>query len=103
MIGQHHHLNGHEFEQTLGDSEEQGSRGCCSPWDHNELDTTQQVNNDTHARVWPGLRNADQDQEAMAEALGELPNQWGQLNVKTNQKMCQVPWELEVPEKATSS
>ena len=40
MIGQHHHLSGHEFEQTLGDSEEQGSRGCCSLWDHKESDTT---------------------------------------------------------------
>ena len=26
------HLNGHEFEQTLGDSEGQGSQVCCSPW-----------------------------------------------------------------------
>ena len=25
-------LNGHEFEQTLGDSEGQGSLACCSPW-----------------------------------------------------------------------
>ena len=33
MIGWHHHqLNGHEPEQTPGDSEEQGSLACCSPW-----------------------------------------------------------------------
>ena len=32
MIGWHHWLNGHEFEQTLGDSEGQGSQLCCSPW-----------------------------------------------------------------------
>ena len=31
MIGWHHQLNGHEFEQTLGYSEEQGSLVCCSP------------------------------------------------------------------------
>ena len=31
MVGWHHQLNGHEFEQTLGDSEGQGSRACCSP------------------------------------------------------------------------
>ena len=30
MIGWHHQLNGHEFEQTLGDSERQGSLECCS-------------------------------------------------------------------------
>ena len=32
MVGWHHQLNGHEFEQTLGDSEGQGSLACCSPW-----------------------------------------------------------------------
>ena len=32
MVGWHHRLNGHEFEQTLGDSEGQGSMVCCSPW-----------------------------------------------------------------------
>ena len=31
MVGCHHWHNGHEFEQILGDSEEQGSLGCCSP------------------------------------------------------------------------
>ena len=30
MVGWHHHLNGHEFEQILGDSEGQGSLACCS-------------------------------------------------------------------------
>ena len=34
MVRQHHQLNGHELEQTSGDSEGQGSRACCSPWDH---------------------------------------------------------------------
>ena len=34
MIGWHHRLNGHEFEQTLGDGEGQGSLVCCSPWGH---------------------------------------------------------------------
>jgi len=32
MVGWHHRLNGHEFEQTPGDSEGQGSLTCCSPW-----------------------------------------------------------------------
>ena len=45
MVGRHHHLNGHEFEQILGDSEGQGSLTCCSPWGHKESDTTQQLNN----------------------------------------------------------
>ena len=31
-VGWHHRLNGHEFEQTPGDSEGQGHLACCSPW-----------------------------------------------------------------------
>ena len=42
MVGWHHWLSGHEFEQTPGDSEGQGSLACCSPWGRKESDTTQQ-------------------------------------------------------------
>ena len=45
MIGGHHQLNEHEFEQTLGDSEGQGSMACCSPWGRKELDMAQGQNN----------------------------------------------------------
>ena len=40
MVGWHHQLNGHEFEQTPGDSEGQKSLECCSPWGCKELDMT---------------------------------------------------------------
>ena len=40
MVGWHHRLNGHEFEQTLGDSEGQECLACDSPWDLKELDMT---------------------------------------------------------------
>ena len=36
MVGWHHQHNGHEYEQTLGDSEGQGSLEWCSPWGHKE-------------------------------------------------------------------
>ena len=39
MLRWHHQLNEHEFEQTLGDSEGQGSLGCCSSWGLKELGT----------------------------------------------------------------
>ena len=39
MVGWHHRLNGHEFEQTVGNSEGQGSLACCSPWGCKESDT----------------------------------------------------------------
>ena len=40
MVGWHHCLNGHKFEQALEDSEGQGSLARCSPWGHKESDTT---------------------------------------------------------------
>ena len=43
MVGWHHQLNGHEFEQTQGDGDEQESLECCSPWGHKESDTTEQL------------------------------------------------------------
>ena len=39
MVGWHHQLNGHEFEQALGDSERQGNLMFCSPWGCEESDT----------------------------------------------------------------
>ena len=43
MVGWHHRFNGHEFEQTLGNSEGQGSLACCSAWSHKESDRTYQL------------------------------------------------------------
>ena len=44
MVGWHHWLDGHEFEQALGVGDEQGSLPCCSPWGRKELDMTEQMN-----------------------------------------------------------
>ena len=45
MGGWHHRLNGHESEQTRGDSEGKGSLACCNPWGCKESDTTEKLNN----------------------------------------------------------
>ena len=45
MVGWHHQLNRHEFEQALGVSEGQGSLACCSPWGCKQSDRTEQLNN----------------------------------------------------------
>ena len=45
MNGWHYRLSGHEFEETPGDSEGQGSLVCCSPWGHKESDTTEPLKN----------------------------------------------------------
>ena len=44
MVGWHHRLDGHEFEEALGVGDGQGSLVCCSPWGHRELDTTERLN-----------------------------------------------------------
>ena len=45
MIGWHHWLNGHEFEQALGDGEGHGSLACCSQWGCKLSDRIEQMNN----------------------------------------------------------
>ena len=45
MVGWYHQLNGHEFEQILGDGEGQGSLVYCSSWGHKELNTTWLLSN----------------------------------------------------------
>ena len=44
MIGWHHQLNGHEFEQTPGDGDGWGGLACCDSWGHKESDMTAQLN-----------------------------------------------------------
>ena len=51
VVGWHHGLNGHELEQTLGDSEGQGSLACCSPWGHKQPDMTERLNKSFHLNL----------------------------------------------------
>ena len=44
MAGQHHGLNGHEFEQTLGVGDGQGGLVCCGPWGRKGSDMIKQLN-----------------------------------------------------------
>ena len=48
MVRWHHQLNGHELEQTLGDSKGQESLVYCSPWDRKESNMTLQLNNNSY-------------------------------------------------------
>ena len=60
MIGWHHRLNGHQFEQALGDGEGQGSLACCSPCGGKELDMTERLNNNNKAKYI--MRNVGLDE-----------------------------------------
>ena len=48
MVGWHHRLNGHEFEQVPVAGDGQGGLVCCSPWGHKESDTTEWLNNNNN-------------------------------------------------------
>ena len=61
MVGWHHQLDGHAFEQDLGVGDRQGSLACCSPWGCKKLDTTEQLNWTELAMLnsWPKLFKGD--------------------------------------------
>ena len=45
IVGWHHWLNGHEFEEALGDGDGQASLACCSPWSRKQSDKTERLHN----------------------------------------------------------
>ena len=53
MVREHHQLSGHKFEQTLVDSEGQGSLVCYRPWGHKKLDRTQRLSSSKVRRDVP--------------------------------------------------
>ena len=59
MVGWHHRLSRHGFEQTPGDSEGQGSLMCCSPWGCKESDTTLQLNKREHYEEEGSIYNTE--------------------------------------------
>ena len=62
--------NGHEFGQTLGDGDGQGSLACCSPWDDKESGTTKQLNNNALINVGSNRKDGFQ------QTSWKLTNQW---------------------------
>ena len=52
MVGWYHRLNGHEFDQALGDGEGQGNLVCCRPWGCKELDVIGWLNNNNDQWCW---------------------------------------------------
>ena len=53
MVGWHHQLNGHEFEQAPGVGDGQRGLACCGQWGHKESDTTEQLNQHHHITEMP--------------------------------------------------
>ena len=70
MVGWHQPLNGHEFEQALGDGEGQGGLVCCSPWGRKELDTTERLNRPELSLVPKSMLNNHPPQHIYKDSLG---------------------------------
>ena len=70
MVGWHHQLNGHEFEQALGVADGQGSLVCCSPWGHKE----------TRLSDWTEL-NVEKRASPAALVVKDLPANAGDIKM----------------------
>ena len=81
IVGWHHWLNGHEFEQTPGD-EGQGSLVCCSPWGHKESDMTEWLNNNNSLNLPFGI-------QGKSRRLNELYC----LQIRKRDMKKTFPWE----------
>ena len=89
MVGWHHRLNGHEFEQASGVGDRQGGLACCSPWGHKESDMTEWL-------TWTDgfMRNLEK-----VEMTGSLPA-WDTLLTLVSSVLgtcCWIkPWTLDL-------
>ena len=86
MVGWHHQLNGHEFEQTQGDSEGQGSLVCCSPCGHKELDTF---------LVAQLVKTLPAMQETWVRSLGWEDPLEGEMATHSSIPAWRIPWTEE--------
>ena len=78
MVGWHHQLNGHEFEQALGVGDAQGSLVCCSPWGHKDSDTTEWLN---WTEYGPAVTCSPRTRAPRPDALGQLCDLHGLTDV----------------------
>ena len=85
MVGWHHRLDGHEFEQALVVGDRQGGLACCSPLGRKELDTTELNRTDPLQYSWASL---------LAQLVKNPPAKW-EIWVQS------LGWE-DVPEKGTA-
>ena len=88
MVGWHHWLDGHEFEQALGVGDGQGSLECCSPWGCKELDTTEWTELGT---VIPSLGFPDGASDK------EPPCQCRRLGCELEPWVRKIPWRRAWP------
>ena len=84
MVGQHHQLNGHEFVQTPGDSEGQGSLACYSSWGCKDVDLKAEQHNSNYP-----LSSLDPTSVLSPELQGSAILGFGSLSPLNSQDKCQ--------------
>ena len=77
MIGWHHQLNRHEFEQAPGVGDERGSLVCCSPWGHKESDMAERLS-------WTELKNYELEMDYIE--FHQLLLSWSQKDIQQDRK-----------------
>ena len=72
MVGLHHQINGHEFEQAPGDGERQETLVCRSPWGHKGSDMTGRLNRNKNklARLLIHLKKLRNKNVTIAKTMG---------------------------------
>ena len=83
MVGWHHRLNGHEFEQAPGDGKGQGGLECCSPWGHKESD---RLSNWTELKKYADditlMEESEEDLKSLLMRVKGESEKWLELNIK---------------------
>ena len=100
MVRWHHQLNGHEFEQTLRDSEGQGNLACCSPWGCKESNTTKQWNNNdltsdklrSHLHCFQGAQFCISIFYSISPACRSQPTRLSGKRMSLSPVHCLQPW-----------
>ena len=95
MVGWHHQLKGHEFEQALGDGEGQGILVCCSPWGCKELDMTEWLNNNKET-LWACTAVLDSATPWTVAGQAPLPIEFFRQEYWTEVSFSTV-WDLPNP------
>ena len=96
MVGWHHRLNGHEFEQTSGDGEGQGSLVCCSPWGRKESDMIEHTTTLEFLSSEKGKDNGIQflTQEVVRAGHGGFLEASGSVSVSSVAQSCPTLCDL---------
>ena len=94
MVGWRHRLNGHEFEQTQGDSEGQESLVCCSPWGCKESGRTERLNINIQKRRQGGSALAQEHWASPSESRPPSPCVISCHGQKFNLQRFSLIWAL---------